>query len=275
LSLKESRMKGNVGPKVFEKFCERKGLDRQKEFWERKTDEELKMKEIELKDFQTRNKTSKSKKKKLELLKECKEKLFSSIEDWKETPDMEEERRYKNLKESVTKERMMEMLGKKGKERQTEECPEMKKMKENLRKTTPRKIARKKMPGRVHGGSSPVAKNFVRQVGLRQNLNVKQMAELIETSQQINLTTAEVCGEKQKRKFTKPQLVYSRIGVQISNEPQCTGPTDQWGERRGIRLGSRQPPGQSDDRNEQNHEQKLQNGQKRKFEPTQPAPSNL
>jgi hypothetical protein len=250
-------------------------LERQKEFWERKADDELKMKEIKLKDFQTRNKTSKSKKKKIELLKECKEILFSSIEDWKETPDMEEERRYNNLKESVTKERMLEMLGKKGKERQTGECPEMKNMKENLRKTTPRKKAIKKMPGRVHGGSSPVAKNFVRQVGLRQNLNVKQMAEQIETSQQLNLITAEVCGEKQKRKFTKPQLVYSRIGVQISNEPQCTGPTDQWGERRGIRLGSRQPPGQSDDRNEQNHEQKLQNGQKRKFEPTQPAPSNL
>ena len=58
-------MKENVGPKVFEKFCERKGLDRKKESWERKIDEELKMKEIDLKDILTRKKIAKSKKKKL------------------------------------------------------------------------------------------------------------------------------------------------------------------------------------------------------------------
>ena len=113
----------------------------------KKTDEELKLKEIDLKEILTRKKLAKSKKKKLELTKECKEKLFGMVEDWKKTPDMEEERKYKKLKECVMKERMVEMLGKKRQERNPEELSEKMK-KENLRKTTPatpRKTTWKKM----------------------------------------------------------------------------------------------------------------------------------
>ena len=256
LSLKDSKMKGKVGQNVFEKFCEMKGLERKKEHWEREIDERMKMQEIEIEEIVTKKKSMKSRKKKLELLKDCKEKLFGMIEDWKETPDMEEERNYRKLKENLKKERMVEVAGRKSTGRKAEARPEMKK-KEDLRKTTPRKkVWKKKMPGRANGGNSPMAKSFARKLDLKPNLSVKQMAERLETLQQINLSTAEVCGQLTSLKFSKPHYVYSSSGVQMQIAPRCTGPTNQWGESSGDRPGSRQPHGQSDDGDEQDHEQK-------------------
>ena len=60
-----------------------------------------------------RKKLARSKRKKIELMKESKEKLFGMIESWKETPGMEEERNFKKLKESAMKERIVEILGRK------------------------------------------------------------------------------------------------------------------------------------------------------------------
>ena len=192
LSLKDSKMKGKVGQNVFEKFCEMKGLERKKEHWEREIDERLKMQEIEIEEIMTRKKSMKSRKKKLELLKDCKEKLFGMIEDWKETPDMEEERNYRKLKENLKKERMVEVAGRKSTGRKAEARPEMKK-KEDLRKTTPRKkVWKKKMPGIANGGNSPMAKSFARKLDLKPNLSVKQMAARLETFQHINLSTTKI-----------------------------------------------------------------------------------
>jgi hypothetical protein len=321
-------LKVNPGQNVFKNFCERKGLNRRTEIWERKIDDELKLKENELKEILDRKKLARSKKTKLELTKECKEKLFVMVENWKETPSMEEERTFKKLKEIAMKERIVEILGQKrnpdnrqegeknsedlpkkmtpedSRERQplnkadpgifTQEeksvsevgpslrrkvlkttpasAPGLRKQ-EDTRKTastTPRKTTWKKMTRRGHGGNSPVAKTFVRNLDLKQNLSVKRLADRIETSQQINLISAKVCGQQPKDTFTKPHLVYSSSGVQIPSNPQCTGPTNQWEESSGTRLRSRRPSGQLDQRNEQNHEQKLQIGEKRK-DLTRPA----
>ena len=52
----------------------------------------------------------------MELFRECKERLYSLVSDWKETPGKDEEKLYGALKESVKKERisiMMNNIGKK------------------------------------------------------------------------------------------------------------------------------------------------------------------
>ena len=115
MSLKESKLKENVRLNVFENFCERKGLNRKKGIWERKVDDEMKLKENELKEILNRKKLAKSKRKKIELMKECKHKLFEMVDNWKEPPGMEKERTYKKLKESARKERIVEILGRRKK----------------------------------------------------------------------------------------------------------------------------------------------------------------
>ena len=123
---------------------------------------------------------------------------------------------------------------------------------------------RKKVTGRGHVGSSPVARSFLRRLDLRPSLSVKQLAEQIETSQQFNLTPARVCGQQPKKLLTKHLLVYISVGVQMPSKPQCTGLSNQWEESRGINLRSTRPPGQWDLQNEQTHDQKLQIGLRRK-----------
>ena len=144
------------------------------------------------------------------------------------------------------------------------------------RKTTSGRLSqedsiRKKMTRRGHGGNSPVAKSFVKSLDLKPNSSVKRLAERIETSQQINLTpTTRVCGQQPNYLLTKPHFVYSSVGVQMPSKPLCTGPSNQWEESSGTSLRSTRPAGQSDLRNEQTHEQKLQNGLRRK-DSTRPA----
>ena len=108
------------------------------------------------------------------------------VENWKETPSMEEERTFKKLKECVMKERIVEILGKKRnpenrEENDSEELSEKRKQ-EDIRKTastTPRKTTWKKMTTtrREPGGNSPVAKSFVRNFDSKQKLSVKHLAE--------------------------------------------------------------------------------------------------
>ena len=64
---------------------------------------------------------AKSRKRKIELFKECKEILYKLIVDWKETPGKEEEIVCRKLKEKVKKERMNSMIGKR-KEKELSLC---------------------------------------------------------------------------------------------------------------------------------------------------------
>ena len=132
----------------------------------------------------------------------------------------------------------------------------------------------KKMTGRGHGESSPMAKYFVKSMDLKPNSSVKCLAERFETSQQINLTTTRVCGQQPKYFLTKPHFVYSSVGVQMPSNQQCTSPSNQWEERSGTSLRSRGLPGQSDLGDEQTHEQKMQIGLRRK-DSTHPASTQL
>ena len=72
------------------------------------------MKEKEVEELNKKKKQAKSKKKKLEMFKECRARLNSMIVDWKETPGRDEDTSYGVWKENVMKERMDKMLDRHG-----------------------------------------------------------------------------------------------------------------------------------------------------------------
>ena len=77
-----------------------------------------------MKEIKLERKTAKSKKKKLEIYRKCRQKLASSLEDWQATPAIEEERKFRVLKEKARKEKIVIELG----------AVKMKEIEENLRK---------------------------------------------------------------------------------------------------------------------------------------------
>ena len=111
LSLKRGKVKVGLKENVLEQFCEKKGLYEMKEIWLKNVETELK--NTGLKELMLKKKLAKSKKRKFESFKECKEILNHLVKDWKETPGMEEEKMFLALKEKVKKKRMELVLNKK------------------------------------------------------------------------------------------------------------------------------------------------------------------
>ena len=70
------------------------------------------LKDVE--ELNEKKKQAKSKKRKLEMFKECRAKLNSLIVDWKETLGKDEETSFGMLKESIERERMDQVLGRHG-----------------------------------------------------------------------------------------------------------------------------------------------------------------
>ena len=62
LNLKESKVKETVKSSPFEKFCLKKGLERDKGLWERMAEKETEMKETVLKEIKLERKGARSKK---------------------------------------------------------------------------------------------------------------------------------------------------------------------------------------------------------------------
>ena len=89
-----------------EQFWERKGLNEVKETWRMEVEKEIELKENEASELMKMSKLAKSKKKKLSLFKECKERLWNLMKTWKETPSVEEEMLLGKMKERVKKDRM-------------------------------------------------------------------------------------------------------------------------------------------------------------------------
>jgi hypothetical protein len=277
MSLKETSLKENRTG-LFEAFCERKGLTRKKGSWETMVEKESAMKELELKEILSKKKMAKSNRKKLELYMECRKKLPLMIENWKETPDLEEERIFKKLKETAVKERIVEELGKsrntsnanpKPNLNQNQTLTNLEDTQKKPRKTTLMNKQEMKKTGRGPGRNSPVAKKVACQQTFKQTPNVKWLAAMFSV-EPVNITSARDCGQLTSKIFTKPQPVYSTSGVQASINP-VTGPAHQWEERDEIEFGSRRPPGQSEQGNEQRPEQTAHIGQKRKL---RDAPTN-
>ena len=104
-------MKETVKSGPFEKFCLKKGLDRDKDLWERMAEKETEMKETVLKEIKLERKSERSRRKKIELYKNCKQKLTELVDNWKETLGSEEETLFGKLKETAMIERSMKKLG--------------------------------------------------------------------------------------------------------------------------------------------------------------------
>ena len=81
LSLKETKFKDKENVKVgpFEKFCTKKGLTRERNLWERKCEKEYELKESLVKDLKEERKAARSRRKKIDLTKKCKEIFTSTI----------------------------------------------------------------------------------------------------------------------------------------------------------------------------------------------------
>ena len=100
LNLTDSKKKNEVKVFEFDQFCSAKGLLREKSTWENDMEREIEKKEAELKEMIDRKKLARSKKKKIELLRDCMKILqvvtgLNTFED-----DLEEET--KRLKKKVS-----------------------------------------------------------------------------------------------------------------------------------------------------------------------------
>ena len=60
----------------------------------------------------------------------------------------------------------------------------------------------------------------------------------------LNVTTARVSGQLANIFITKPQLVYTSVGVEDQITSRGTGPTDQWERSVGQRSEALRPAGQ-------------------------------
>ena len=95
------------------KVCDTMGTLRLKEKWEDDVEKSIKLKENKIEEIYERRKSAKSKKKKLELLRECKITLTEKIENWRMTLVDAEERNIVILKENILLERRMKEKNKK------------------------------------------------------------------------------------------------------------------------------------------------------------------
>ena len=101
LNLKERKQKEPAKENALLDFCLSKGLLRQKESWEIGLENMLKMKENKVKEIYERLKGSRTKKKKIELLEDCKETLTLEIRNPKLTLENREQEIYANLKARI------------------------------------------------------------------------------------------------------------------------------------------------------------------------------
>ena len=72
MSLKESKLKEQIKSGPFEKFCAKKGLEREKGLWERDIEKENEFKENFMKETKLERKNARSRRKKIYLYKKCK-----------------------------------------------------------------------------------------------------------------------------------------------------------------------------------------------------------
>jgi hypothetical protein len=266
LNLKESNQKEMAKENTLLDFCAIKGLLKQKESWETSLETILEKKENRVKEIYRKLKLYKTKKKKLELLKECKETLILTIKNPTMTLENLESEVYANLKEEKAKaernlaatvvEKMTprvseDDLGAKpmnidvnvtqpGIVTTTKKEP----MKPTFRsskvttnwKTTPSKTdkkmtpVKKKMTAKIK--NSPVAMNVANRLGLKNLPNVKMMAERL---QRTHLPPTQNEAKYKFCKVTIPIIISSSFGEQ---KPGCT-PVNWASQPMGGKLGQR------------------------------------
>ena len=103
LNLKETCQPKTIKENGLKDFCLSKGLVKQNEIWEGGLKESLELKESKVKEIFDRLKTSKSKKKRLELLKMCQETLVEGIANPKASQESLEQHIFARLRSSLSK----------------------------------------------------------------------------------------------------------------------------------------------------------------------------
>ena len=169
-----------------------------------------------------------SKKKKIELYKNCKKKLKEYVDNWKETLGSEEETLFGKLKETAMNEKTMKKLGSQRIEEEKKPKPEI-----------PKKV------------STLETKMLMSSEVSMETLNVLQITDLISVKP-VQPSCVKVFVQLSNLKITKPQQVYSSIAAEARTEP-VAGPAHQWEKRCGDGDEQGRPWSQWGKRNVQNN----------------------
>ena len=242
LSLKETKFKDKENVKVgpFEKFCTKKGLTRERNLWERKCEKEYELKENLVKDLKEERKAARSRRKKIDLTKKCKEILTSTITDWNTTPWREEETLFEELKKIAKKERILIAIGR---GENVEETPMKEPEKELLKPRNLRNPEPCLQMCDVHETETLLA------------AQPSQMPVLKPAAP----SRAVYNGQVSNKIFTKPQPVYCGRLTEAEGGP-VTSPTSQWEKRVGNRERGGWADSQLEKRDEQTDVQSIQIG---------------
>ena len=157
--------------------------------------EKLEKKSNVVKEIYDRLKTSKSKKKKIELLRHCQETLVEGITNPKITQEMLEQEKFKRIRSRLGK--MTPTVGR----LQERKTTQWRKTTKSPRKTTPTR----KMTGKMTklAKNSPLTTNVARKLGLTVVPNVRMIAERM---QHTHLSSAQ---NEANKLFYKPVLIRS------------------------------------------------------------------
>ena len=180
---------------------------RQKENWELGLEEILEEKDKKVKDIYERMKTARSKKKKIELLTECKETLLKNIENPKLTLENQEQENYAKIKTSnmkMTSERRLP-IRKTTSEKKTKSTSSPRKM------TPTRKMTGKMTSSKTK--NSHLTTSVARKLGLDRLPSVRKITERWQCT---HLTSAQT-----EANFTsvKPVMISSSV---VANPTVCT-----------------------------------------------------
>jgi hypothetical protein len=183
-----------------------------------------------------REKNARSKRKKINLYRKCKDKLTLLVNSWKDTPGKEEEALFQSLKQTAKKEKIMQAIG----SRRIEE--ENKNLKKQIRLDN----QNPNLP--LEKIKSLKTKSEVCEKFPTETLTVVQRCQLFSAKPATPSRTMDY-GQLNKNLITKPQHVYYKTVAEANTDPVAS-PAHQWEKRCGDRESG----------NEQNNEQKTQIG---------------
>ena len=172
----------------------------------------VEMKESKVKDIYERLKTSRTKKKKLELLEDCKETLILEIKNPKQTLENLEKENYAKLKAKIVnpKNSVRKNFSKPGQATSSKKTTTVWKTTSSPRKMTPTRKMTGKMTTKTR--NSPIATSVARKLGL---VSLPSVRKLTDRLQGTHLPLAQI---EAKFQFPKPVMISSSAVV----DTDCT-----------------------------------------------------
>ena len=199
------------------------------EIWEEGLKENLEMKESRVTEVYQRFKTSKSRKKRIELMKLCKETLVEGIANPKASKESLEQEAFVEIRNNLKK------MTKDGR---------LPTLKTTSRKMTPASSRRNAPTKKTSlGRNSPLISNVARKLGTSVVTRTKQAAELL---QRTHLPLAQTEASKTSN---KPVMISSNAGAKPPDSTPVNRAGPPMGGEEGDRgNGSGRPSGQSEER---------------------------